>query len=261
MLGRLLTAITRKPSPALARCELEFLTRVEIDLAKAIEQHQRYEACLADLGAHVISLAAEEHFPDSMFVEDPAVVLDEIAIMTRPGAASRRGESASLARAIEPFRELRWIAEPATLEGGDVMRIDRTLYVGASRRTNAEGFSQLKQFAEPLGYSVVPVSVTGCLHLKSACCHAGEGMVVANRSWFDADALRSMRILDVPAGEPSAANVLRIGEIVLVPQQSPKTRALLEASGFRVRSLDISEALKAEAALTCSSLLFEWSGL
>jgi dimethylargininase len=253
----MLTAITRKPSPALARCELEFLPRVAIDLAKAIEQHQRYEACLSELGAHVVSLPAEEHFPDSMFVEDPAVVLDEIAIMTRPGAASRRGEAETLARALEPFRELKWIAEPATLEGGDVMRIERTLYVGASRRTNVEGIAQLREFAEPLGYSVVPVPVTGCLHLKSACCYAGEDTVVANRSWFDADALRSVRILDVPAREPSAANVLRIGETVLVPQQFLKTRALLEAAGFRVRTLDISEALKAEAALTCSSLLFD----
>jgi dimethylargininase len=252
-----LTAITRKPSPALARCELEFLPRVQIDVAQAAGQHRIYEACLAELGARVISLTAEEHFPDSMFVEDPALVLDEIAVMTRPGAVSRRGEAASLARALQPFRELKWIAEPATLEGGDVMRIGRTLYVGASRRSNAQGIAQLKEIAEPLGYSIVPVSVTGCLHLKSACCYAGSGTVVANRSWFDAGALRGLTILDVPAAEPSAANVLRIGETVLVPLQFPKTRALLESSGFRTRTLDISEALKAEAALTCSSLLFE----
>jgi dimethylargininase len=205
----------------------------------------------------VISLAAEEQFPDSMFVEDPAVVLEEIAVMTRPGAASRRGEGASLARALEPFRELKWILEPGTLEGGDVMRIGRTLYVGASRRSNAEGIAQLAGIAEPLGYSVVAVPVTGCLHLKSACCYAGDGMVLANRGWFDANRLRGVRILDVPAEEPSGANVLRIGETVVVPVQFPKTRALLEAAGFRVRSLDISEAMKAEAALTCSSLLFE----
>lgn len=253
----MLTAITRKPSPALAQCELEFLPRVAIDLAKATEQHQRYEACLAELGARVISLPAEERFPDSMFVEDPALVLDEIAIMTRPGAASRRGEGESLARALEPFRELKWIAEPATLEGGDVMRIGRTLYVGASRRSNAQGIAQLKEIAEPLGYAVAPVSVTGCLHLKSACCYAGDGTVLANRNWFDAGALRGLRILDVPAQEPSGANVLRIGETVLAAAQFPETRALLQAAGLHVRSLDISEALKAEAALTCSSLLFE----
>lgn len=251
----MLTAITRKPSPALARCELEFLPRVAIDLAKAIEQHRRYEDCLAELGARVISLPAEEHFPDSMFVEDPAVVLDEIAVMTRPGAASRRGEAPALARALQPFRELKWIAEPATLEGGDVMRIGRTLYVGASRRTNAAGIAQLKQFVEPLGYSVVAVPVAGCLHLKSACCYAGEATVLANRAWFDATPLHSLRILDVP--ESSGANVLRVGETLLAPLQFPQTRALLETSGFRVRTLDISEALKAEAALTCSSLLFD----
>jgi dimethylargininase len=253
----MLTAITRKPSPALAKCELEFLSRMEIDVVKAGEQHRLYEACLAELGARVISLDAEEQFPDSMFVEDPALVLDEIAIMTRPGAASRRGEGESLARALQPFRELKWIAEPGTLEGGDVMRVGRTLYVGASRRTNAEGIEQLVQIAEPLGYLIVPVPVTGCLHLKSACCYAGDGRVLANRNWFDASALRGVRILDVPSDEPSGANILRVGETVLVPVQFPKTRALLEAEGFRVRSLDISEALKAEAALTCSSLLFD----
>jgi dimethylargininase len=253
----LLTAITRKPSPALGKCELEFLARVAIDLARATEQHQRYEECFAELGARVISLPAEEQFPDSMFVEDPALVLDEIAIMTRPGAVSRRGEGESLARALQPFRELKWIGEPGTIEGGDVMRIGRTLYVGASRRTNTAGIEQLKKLAEPLGYSVVPVPVTGCLHLKSACCYAGGGTVVANRSWFEASALRGLRILDVPAEEPSGANVLRIGDTVLVALQFPKTRTLLEAAGFGVRSLDISEALKAEAALTCSSLLFE----
>jgi dimethylargininase len=192
-----------------------------------------------------------------MFVEDPALVLDEIAIMTRPGAASRRGEGPSLARALEPFRELKWIQEPGTLEGGDVMRLGRTLYVGASTRSNAEGIAQLAEIVEPLGYSVVPATVTGCLHLKSACCFAGDGVVLANRSWFDAGRLRGVRILDVPREEPGAANVLRLGDTVLVAEQFTQTRALLEREGFHVRSLDISEAMKAEAALTCSSLLFE----
>jgi dimethylargininase len=257
MVREMLTAITRKPSPSLAKCELEFLSRTPIDLPLAIEQHRRYEECLTELGARVISLDAEEQFPDSMFVEDPALVLDEIAIMTRPGAVSRRGEGESLARAIQPFRQLKWIAEPGTIEGGDVMRVERTLYAGASRRTNTSGIAQLKEIAEPLGYSVVAVPVTGCLHLKSACCYAGDGTVVANREWFDASALRGLRILDVPPEEPSGANVLRVGETVLVAMQFPKTRALLEAAGLRARALDISEALKAEAALTCSSLVFE----
>jgi dimethylargininase len=253
----MLTAITRQPSPALAQCELEFLSRVEIDLGKAVEQHRIYERCLQDLGARVISLPADAEFPDSMFVEDPAIVLDEVAIMTRPGAASRRGEGASLAAALKPFRELKWIAAPGTLEGGDVMRVARTLYVGSSRRTNATGIAQLRQFVEPFGYSVIAVPVTGCLHLKSACCYAGEGIVLANRAWFDAEALTGVKMIDVPPDEPSAANVLRIGDTVLVPVQHPKTCALLEASGFRVRTLDISEAIKAEAALTCSSLIFD----
>src|ERR1700691_5727349 len=135
----MVTAITRAVSPAINQCEIGFIERQEIDLAGANEQHRPYEALLAELGAKVVSLAAEPDYPDSVFVEDPAVVVDEVAVMTRMGAASRRGESESLARALETYRPLRWLREPATLEGGDVMRIGRTLYVGVSHRTNRAG--------------------------------------------------------------------------------------------------------------------------
>src|ERR1035441_4400875 len=135
----MLIAITRAVSPAINHCEIGFVERQEIDLAKANEQHGRYEALLGELGAKVVSLPAEPDYPDSVFVEDPAVVVEEAAIMTRMGAASRRGESESLARALAAYRPLRWLREPATLEGGDVMRIGRTLYVGVSHRTNRAG--------------------------------------------------------------------------------------------------------------------------
>src|SRR5579872_4391360 len=126
----MLTAITRAISPAINRCELEFLERQEIDLAKAAAQHEAYERFLAEMGASVISLPAEPDLPDSVFVEDPALVLDEVAVMTRMGALSRRREVDTLAEALARFRPLRWLQEPATLEGGDVLRIGRKLYVG-----------------------------------------------------------------------------------------------------------------------------------
>jgi len=248
-------AITREVGPAIVSCELEFLDREPIDLALAIEQHRQYQACLGDLGVCVEVLPAELDMPDSVFVEDPAIVLDEIAVMTRMGAPSRRGEGESLARALGKYRELRHIVEPATLEGGDVMRIGKTLYVGYSRRTNVAGIQQLATILHPLGYFVVPVEVRGCLHLKTACTYVGEDTILANRDWMDADAFCSLKFLDVP--EPRGANALRIGDTVVMPAAFPRTGELLERSGFRVRRIDNSEMLKAEAGVTCTSLIFE----
>jgi dimethylargininase len=255
-----LTAITRKVSPRLAACELEFLPRQEIDLAKAVEQHRNYEASLAGLGAKVVSLPAEDQLPDSVFVEDPAIVLDEIAVITRMGAETRRPEAPSLAGALSRFRELRWMREPATLEGGDVVRIDKTLYVGVSRRTNRAGIAQLADLLGAFGYSVVAVAVHGCLHLKTACCSLGGRTVLANRELFDAGALSGIEIIDVPSAEPWAADVLQIDGTVLASAQFPETCELLERSGFRVKTLDVSELHKAEAGVTCMSILFESQG-
>ena len=173
--------------------------------------------------------------PDGVFVEDPAIVLDEIAVITRMGAAVPARRERDLARALAKYRELRHIVEPGTLEGGDVMRIGKTLYVGYSRRTNVAGIQQLATMLHPLGYFVVPVEVQGCLHLKSACCYIGDDTVLANRAWMDPDALCGLKILDVPA-RARGANALRIGETVLMPAAFPRTCELLERSGFRVRT-------------------------
>jgi dimethylargininase len=251
----MLRAITREVSPSIANCELEFLDRQPIDVALAVEQHRQYQACLTELGIVVDVLPSGPDMPDGVFVEDPAIVLDEIAVITRPGVQSRRSEGESLARALAPYRELRYIQEPGTLEGGDVMRVGKTLYVGYSRRTNVAGIQQLAGIAHPLGYSVVPVEVRGCLHLKSACCYIGDDTVLANRTWMDPDGLCGLKILDVP--EPRGANALRIGDTVLLPSAIPRTGEMLDRAGFRVRMIDNSELLKAEAGVTCTSLIFE----
>jgi dimethylargininase len=253
----MLIAITRAVSPAINQCEIGFIERQAIDLAKANLQHRQYEACLAELGASVVSLPAEPDYPDSVFVEDPAVVVDEVAVMARMGALSRRGEADSLARALAPYRPLRWLREPATLEGGDVMRIGRSLYVGVSHRTNRAGIEQLAGELSPLGYSVTPVTVRGALHLKTACCSLGDGAILANRAWLDLEPLRQYRIIDVAPGEGRAANVLSIGGSVIVPACFPRTAEILARAGYKVRSLDVSELMKAEAGVTCSSLIFE----
>jgi dimethylargininase len=253
----MLIAITRAVSPAIEQCEIGFIERQPIHLAEANRQHQQYEACLAELGAAVVSLPAEPAYPDSVFVEDPAVVVDEVAVMTRMGALSRRGEAASLARELAPYRELRWMREPATLEGGDVMRIGRSLYVGVSHRTNRAGVEQLTAELSPLGYSVHPVAVRGALHLKSACCSLGDGAILANREWLDAEPLRQFRILDIAPGEVRAANVLAMGGSLIVPACFPETAEILSRAGYKVRTLDVSELMKAEAGVTCSSLIFQ----
>lgn len=253
----MLVAFTRKPGPALAACELEFLARNPIDIDKAIEQHKAYEACLTDLGVQVNSLPADPNAPDGVFIEDPAVVVDEAAVITRMSAPSRRQEHASVARTLDPYRHLYWLREPAVLEGGDVLRIGKIVYVGVSRRTNVHGVGQLSNVLQRLGYEVRPVEVRGCLHLKTACCDLGDGMVLANRAWFDVAGLAGVKILDVAEQEPWGANVLKIGETVIASAASPRTCEALVDRGYRVRTLDISELLKAEAGLTCMSLLLD----
>ena len=249
----MLTAITRAVSPSMEACELTFLEREPIDIARAREQHRAYEACLAELGVDVISLPAEPDYPDAVFVEDAAIVLDEVAVMTRLGAVSRRGESESLARALEPYRTLRWMREPATMDGGDVMLAGKTLYVGVTARSNAAGIAQLAAVVEPFGYHVRPVVVHGCLHLKSACSYIGDAVLVY-RPWVDEAAFAGLRLVDVP--EESGANVLEVGGTVLVAAAAPQTAELLPNMGRQVRVLDNSELMKAEGALTCCSLIF-----
>jgi dimethylargininase len=253
----MLTAITRAVSPALADCELSFIERMPIDMEKAREQHHAYEKTLESLGAKVISLPAEPELPDSMFVEDPAIVLDELAVVFPLGTETRRREAESLARAIAPFRKIEHVLLPGTVEGGDILRVGKKLYVGLTARTNEAGIEQLRKIVAPYEYEVIAVAVTGCLHLKSAVTHLGENTLLANRGWFDASPFAGYKWIDVDANEPHAGNALALGGFVIFPASFPKTRARIEAQGFKVISLDIGELQKAESGLTCSSLIFE----
>jgi dimethylargininase len=253
----MLTALTRAVSPTMSSCELTYLPRQAINLSKTIEQHDCYKTCLADLGVRVISLPAEPAMPDAVFVEDPVVVVDEVAVIARMGAESRRKEAASLAEALSAFRPLRHLREPATLEGGDVLRIGRTIFVGLSPRTNAAGVSQLAAELEPFGYRVQAVPVRDCLHFKTACSYVGEETLLVNRAWLDTAPLDGWKLLDVAEDEPWAANALRIGETVLLPASFPHTEAILRRAGMNVRTLDVSELQKAEGSVTCLSVLFQ----
>jgi dimethylargininase len=253
----MLTAITRAVSPALLDCELLFVPRQPIDLGKAQAQHRAYEALLGKLGARVISLPAEPGLPDSMFVEDPAIVLDELAVIMPLGTESRRPEAASLAQALAKFRKLQYVTLPGTMEGGDILRIGRKLFAGLSSRTNAEGIRQLDAIVKPHGYEINAVRVTGCLHLKSAVTYIGRNTLLANRAWIDLAPFAGYDWIDVAPEEPHAANALALCATVIFPASFPRTRARLESRGFHVTPLDISELQKAESSLTCSSLLFD----
>jgi dimethylargininase len=255
----MLTAITRAVSPGIVNCELTHVVRQSIELAKAEEQHRAYQALLEKCGARVISLPAEPALPDSMFVEDPAIVLDELAIIFPLGTETRRPEAASIAQALAKVRKLARVELPGQVEGGDVLRIGRSLFAGLSSRTNAEGIRQLASIVAPYGYQVVSVAVTDCLHLKSAVTYVGRNTLLANRAWFDTKPFAGFAWIDVAAEEPHAANALAIGGTVIFPASFPRTRARLEALGFHVTLLDISELQKAESGLTCSSLLFDTS--
>ncbi len=256
MVSMPLRAITRAVSPSLKDCQLAFMERRPIDVAKAITQHQQYEECLRSLGIVVVSLPALPDLPDAVFVEDPAILLDEVAIMTRMGAESRRGESASLAEAIARFRPLHWITEPGTLEGGDVVRIGSTLFVGRSTRSNDAGIAQLAGEVTPLGYRVQSAEIQGCLHLKSACTYLGRDALLANRAWVDMRPFGRARVIDVAPDEPAAADVLAIDDTIIIPASFPKTARILDRAGWHVLPIDVSELQKAEAGVTCMSVIF-----
>ena len=254
-MSRELIAITRPVSPSLAQCELTHLAREPIDVARATVQHAAYELLLGSLGATIVRVAAAPDFPDAVFVEDTAIVLDEVAVLTRPGAPSRHGEVAAVAQVLAGYRPVRSLTAPATLDGGDVLRLGRILYVGRSGRTNQEGIDQLQRLVAPFDYRVVAVEFSGCLHLKSAVTDVADGLLLLNPAWVSAAAFPGCEAMSVDEREPYGANTLRIGNAVIYPSQFPNTLGLLVERALRVECTDCSELAKAEGAVTCCCLL------
>lgn len=253
-------ALVRGVSPAMNRCELTHRVREAIDIKRAEGQHRAYVAALVDLGCRVHEIPADPNLPDSVFVEDTAVVVGDAAVITWPGAASRRPEIESVRAFLSDRLEVLGMEPPATLDGGDVLRVGRMLYVGASGRTNAEGIAQLRALVTPRGYGVVPVVVTGCLHLKSAVTEVADGVLLANRNYLDVDAFVGVEWIDVDPREPDAANGLQVGDEVLFPTAYPRTAERLRRLGTRVHAVDVSELAKAEGAVTCCSLIWDTAG-
>jgi len=248
-------AITRPVSDSLVRCELTHLARTPIDVERARAQHGAYERALAGLGCRIERLPAEHELPDAVFVEDTAIVLDELALIARPGAPSRRPEVPSAAEALARYRDLVHVEAPGTLDGGDVLRVGRTIYVGLSLRSNRAVVDQMADLLSPLGYAVLGVAVTGCLHLKSAVTQVAPETLLIQREWVAARQFGGMALIDVDPGEPYAANALLIGDSVIYAAAYPRTQARLEAHGIDVHAVDVSELAKAEGAVTCCSLI------
>jgi dimethylargininase len=254
-----LTAITREPARSLGECELTYVERGPIDVERARAQHGEYRRALEECGARVVVLPAAEELPDSVFVEDTAVVLDELAVLTSPGVASRRAEVGLVEAELARHRALARIGSPATLEGGDVMRVGRQLFVGLSLRTNRAGVERLRELTAPHGYEVCAVELRDCLHLKSACTPADDRTILFNPAWVDAGAFGGYELVAVHPAEPWAANTARVGHTLLVGAAFPRTAELLARRGLDVRAVDVSEFAKAEGGLTCMSLIVDSS--
>jgi dimethylargininase len=252
----MILALTREPARALDACELTYREREPVDADEAARQHRGYRAALEACGARVVTLPPAEGLPDSVFVEDTAIVLDEVAVLTRPGVESRRGEVSLMEPEVARLRPVVRVEPPATLEGGDVLRLGRTLYVGLSPRTNAEGAATLRRLAAPYGYEVLTVGLRGCLHLKTGCSGLDEETVLVNPEWVDAAVFRGREVVAVDASEPWAANVLSVGGPVCVSAAFPRTARMLASRGYDVRAAEVSEFAKAEGGMTCMSLLF-----
>jgi dimethylargininase len=251
-----LVAITRGVGASLSSCDLTFLTRAPIDLAEAIRQHAGYCAALIEAGIALEMLAADQNLPDAVFVEDTAIVLDELAVITRPLSEMRRREVATVNAALKRHRPRVFIQGPGTLEGGDVLRVGRRFFVGLSSRTNQAGYAQFSRIAEHHGYRVAPVRVGGCLHLKSAVTPLDEETLLINPNWTETGQFSGLSQVQVPLTEPFAANCLSINGMVHLSARWVRTRELLEQRGYATKALWITEFEKAEAGLTCLSIIF-----
>lgn len=252
----MLTAITHSPSSLLNNCELTFLRPEKINFEKAKRQHKNYCQMLEKCDVKVLVLNKNTDLPDSAFVEDTAIVLDEIAIITPMGVASRQNETKLIEIELEPFRPIVKVESPAKIEGGDVLRIGKNLYVGNSTRTNTKGIKALAKIVKPFGYKVIEVKVHNSLHLKTACMALDDETILFNPKWFDSEVFKDFRKIEISSNEPFAGNILKIKDTICIHSGFSKTREIIEKLGFKTKKIDISEFLKAEAGLTCLSLIF-----
>jgi dimethylargininase len=248
-------AITRKISPRFNECEITQIDRTPIDLDIARAQHQEYVNALTEVGCKVIELPAEVDLPDSVFVEDAAFILPEVAVITRPGADSRKPETESIIRALSPYRALVHVTAPATVDGGDVLVLGKNIYVGKSTRSNEAAVRQMQELLENYGYQATGVEMHDCLHLKTAVTQVDEQTLLINPKWVDNFHFKDFDWIEVEPSEPFAANCLPVNGQIIFPTSFTKTRAKLEARGYKIQAVTVDELAKAEGAVTCCSLI------
>ena len=249
-------AITRGVSRRISACELTYRSREAVNYEKAATQLECYCELLRKWGVDLMPLAASDSYPDCCFVQDTAVVLDEVCVIASMGALTRLGEVSEVEKLIAPFRKIRRIFSPATLDGGDVVQFGKRLFVGLSSRTNARGIAAFGQIVETFGYEVVPVKVNGGLHLTTGCGIVNDETVLLNSRWLDAPAFKGLRQLHVSEEEPWAANTIRVEDALCLEEGAPRTMELVEPYVGTIDTLDISEFRKAEGSLSCLSLIF-----
>ncbi len=251
----MILAITRDISARFDECEITHIDRTPIDLNIARQQHHAYNEALKELGCAVLQLPAQNDLPDSVFVEDTAIILPEAAVITNPGANSRKPEVESIINALAPYRTLVRITAPATVDGGDVLVLGKKIYIGLSTRSNIEAVQQMQELLRPYEYTVLGIEMHDCLHLKTAVTQVDDKTLLINRKWVDVENFEGFNLIDVDASEPFAANCLPINGQIIFPVAFPKTRAILEKRGYKVRQVHVDELAKAEGAVTCCSLI------
>jgi len=250
-------AITRDVSPRFNECELTHIARTPIDVKASENQHHGYVQALKELGYAVLELPAEAGLPDSVFVEDTAVVLPDVAIITNPGADSRKPETSSIAQALSRYRELVYVESPATVDGGDVLVLGKNIYVGLSTRSNQAAVDQMNEKLSRFGYSVHGVDMHDCLHLKTAVTRVDDQTLLINRKWVDMENFEGYDLIEVDQSEPFAANCLPVGDAIIYPVAFPLTSAKLVERGYKIKPVVVDELAKAEGAVTCCSLIVD----
>lgn len=251
----MLIAITRDVNADIGNCELTLLPRIRINVDVALQQHQQYQAILSSLGCQIVTVPTESGLADSVFIEDTAMILDEIAVMCLPGAESRRVEVAGVGDVLQQYRTLASIQPPGTLDGGDLLRTGDVIYAGLSTRSNRSGIEQLRSIVADYGYSVETVETPKCLHLKSAVSEVAPGSLLINPEWVSRSAFGNSELIDVDKKEPHAANALLVGGGVVYPSSFPRTMEKLAQRRMNVIPIDVSELQKAEGGVSCCSLI------
>jgi dimethylargininase len=249
-------AIVRRPGLSM----VEGLTGANLgkpDYKRALQQHDQYIAALEDCGLEVTILEALESYPDSVFVEDTAVLTERCAVITRPGALSRQGEEISILQALKPFyTRIEKIVAPGTLEGGDIMRVRDHFYIGLSGRTNAEGAKQLTTALNRYGYTASLVKMTQFLHLKSGVAFLDNNRLLTAGEFIGHPEFEAFDPIMVDEAESYAANCIRVNRAVLVPLGFPKTAEAIRKVGYPTLEVEVSEFRKLDGGLSCLSLRF-----